>query len=85
MAANTTVELLEAEQEKFVLGVTETYRCYDVDDETQRQQKAKQAIENFIIQVNNIHLNQVQQLSKTKSGEEKTEQIQSVESKQGQS
>lgn len=85
VAANTTVELLEAEQEKFVLGVTETYRCYDVDDETQRQQKAKQAIENFIIQVNNIHLNQVQQLSKTKSGEEKTEQIQSVESKQGQS
>ena len=60
VAANTTVELLEAEQEKFVLGVTEAYRCYDVDDETQRQQKAKQAIENFIIQVNNVHLKQVQ-------------------------
>ena len=82
VAANTTVELLEAEQEKFILGVTEPYRCYDVDDETQRQQKAKQAIENFIIQVNNIHLNQVQQLSKTSSREEKTEQVQYVESKQ---
>ena len=75
VAANTTVELLEAEQEKFVLGVTEAYRCYDLDDETQRQQKAKQAIENFIIQVNNIHLNQVQQLSKTDTSKEKTEQV----------
>ncbi len=82
VAANTTVELLEAEQEKFVLGVTEAYRCYDIDDETQRQQKAKQAIENFIIQVNNIHLKQVQQLSKTDTSEEKTEQVQYVESKQ---
>lgn len=80
VAANTTVELLEAEQEKFILGVTEPYRCYDVDDEIQRLQKAKQAIENFIIQVNNIHLKQVQELSKTSSREEKTEPVQSVES-----
>lgn len=82
VAANTTVGLLEAEQEKFILGVTEPYRCYDVEDESQRQRKAKQAIENFIIQVNNIHLNQVQQLSKTDTSEEKTEQVQYVESKQ---
>ena len=82
VAANTTVELLEAEQEKFVLGVTESYRCYDIEDESQRQNKAKQAIENFIIQVNNIHLNQIQELSKTKLSEEKTEPpVQSVESK----
>lgn len=82
VAANTTVELLEAEQEKFVLGVTESYRCYDIEDESQRQNKAKQAIENFIIQVNNIHLNQVQELSKTKSGEKNTDPaVQSVESK----
>ncbi|MFH7029214.1 MAG: DUF4231 domain-containing protein [Heteroscytonema crispum UTEX LB 1556] len=78
VAANTTVELLEAEQEKFILGVTEPYRCYDVEDETLRQQKAKQAIENFIIQVNNIHLKQVQELSKTKSSEETTEAVQSA-------
>ena len=82
VAANTTVELLEAEQEKFVLGVTESYRCYDIEDESQRQNKAKQAIENFIIQVNNIHLNQVQELSKTKASQEKTElPVESVESK----
>jgi hypothetical protein len=85
VAANTTVELLEAEQEKFILGVTDPYRCYDIDDETQRQQKAKQAIENYIIQVNNIHLKQVQELSKTKSSEEKTESSQFVESNQGKS
>lgn len=85
VAANTTVELLEAEQEKFILGVTEAYRCYDVEDETQRQQKAKQAIENFIIQVNNIHLKQVQELSKTKSGEDNTQQFQYTESNPGQS
>ncbi|MDF5716539.1 MAG: DUF4231 domain-containing protein [Rhizonema sp. NSF051] len=78
VAANTTVELLEAEQEKFVLGVTESYRCYDVEDETQRQQKAKQAIENFIIQVNNIHLNQVQELGKISSSESKTEAVPSA-------
>ena len=82
VAANATVELLEAEQEKFVLGVTESYRCYDIEDESQRQNKAKQAIENFIIQVNNIHLNQVQELSKTQSAEENTQlPVQSVESK----
>ncbi len=79
VAANTTVELLEAEQEKFILGVTEFYRCYDIGDETQRQLKAKQAIENFIIQVNNIHLNQVQASVQTKPSEEKTVTSQSVE------
>ncbi|OCR01459.1 hypothetical protein BCD67_18345 [Oscillatoriales cyanobacterium USR001] len=61
LAANATVELLEAEQEKFILGITSIYRCYDVADETQKQQKAIQAIEAFIVQVNNIHLKQVQQ------------------------
>ena len=40
VAANTTVELLEAEQEKFVLGVTETYRCYDVRIQVWEQQMA---------------------------------------------
>ncbi len=50
---DTAVELLEAEQEKFILGVTQPYRCYDVSDETQQQQKASQALEYFIVQVNN--------------------------------
>ncbi|MEH1868047.1 MAG: DUF4231 domain-containing protein [Nostoc sp.] len=71
LAANTAVELLEAEQEKFILGVTPPYRCYDVSDESQQQQKASQALEYFIVQVNNIHLNQLQQTSDTQS--EKTE------------
>ncbi|MFN6558463.1 MAG: DUF4231 domain-containing protein [Nostoc sp. ChiSLP01] len=78
IAANTAVELLEAEQEKFILGVTQPYRCYDVSDEIQQQQKASQALEYFIVQVNNIHLNQLQQASETQS--EKTESASSNES-----
>ena len=73
ISANTTVELLEAEQEKFILGVTSAYRCYDIADETQRQQKAKAAIENFISQVNSIHLKQLQESSDQSFKEEKTE------------
>ena len=61
IAANTTVELLEAEQEKFILGVGQSYRAYDATSENEEQQKSIQAIENFIIEVNNIHLKQVQQ------------------------
>jgi hypothetical protein len=67
VSANTTVELLEAEQEKFILGVTPLYRCYDASDESQQEQKAKQAIENFIIEVNNIHLKQVQKGNETQN------------------
>ncbi|MBD2612521.1 MAG: DUF4231 domain-containing protein [Nostoc sp. ZfuVER08] len=78
IAANTAVELLEAEQEKFILGVTQPYRCYDVADEIQQQQKASQALEYFIVQVNNIHLNQVQQASETQA--DKTESTSSNES-----
>lgn len=61
VAANTTVELLEAEQEKFILGITPAYRCYDVAGEAEQQQRVSQAVELFINQVNNIHLQQVQQ------------------------
>ncbi|MDP5018990.1 DUF4231 domain-containing protein [Anabaena sp. UHCC 0187] len=61
MAANTVVELLEAEQEKFILGISPAYRCYDIPEEAKQQQKVSQAIEQFINQVNNIHLQQVQQ------------------------
>jgi hypothetical protein len=61
VAANTIVELLEAEQEKFILGITPAYRCYDVSGEVEQQQKISQSIEQFINQVNNIHLQQVQQ------------------------
>jgi hypothetical protein len=83
ISANTAVELLEAEQEKFVLGVTPAYRCYDVTDEGQRQQQAKMAIENFINQVNNIHLKQVQGSGEPQFKEEKIDQAKSIESTQG--
>ncbi len=61
------MELLEAEQEKFVLGISKSYRCYDITDAAQRQTKAKKAIENFISQVNNIHLKQIQELAAEKA------------------
>ncbi|MEB3179640.1 MAG: DUF4231 domain-containing protein [Nostocaceae cyanobacterium] len=80
VAANTAVELLEAEQEKFILGVTPAYRCDDASDEREQQQKAKQAIENFVIQVNNIHLNQLQQTSDSQQKQENTQQDQSSSS-----
>lgn len=73
IAANTSVELLEAEQEKFVLGVSEPYRYNDAANETQYQQQAQIAIQNFITQVNNIHLKQVQESAVKKSPEQKTE------------
>ncbi|NJL84026.1 MAG: DUF4231 domain-containing protein [Chloroflexaceae bacterium] len=59
--ANAAVESLEAEQEKFVLGVTPLYRCFDITDEILRQQ---QVIENYINQINEIHLKQVQESAK---------------------
>ncbi|MFM7365792.1 MAG: DUF4231 domain-containing protein [Cuspidothrix sp.] len=65
VAANKAVELLEAEQEKFILGITPAYRCYNISEEGRQQQKVSQAIEQFITQVNNIHLQQIQQNSET--------------------
>jgi hypothetical protein len=47
--------------------VTQPYRCYDISEEIQQQQKASQALEYFIVQVNNIHLIQVQQTGDTQS------------------
>lgn len=85
ISANTTVELLEAEQEKFVLGVSQAYRYDDGADEAQHQQMAKMAIENFITQVNEIHLKQIQKPDETRSKEQNTEPAQSTESNSPQS
>ncbi|MDY6781192.1 MAG: DUF4231 domain-containing protein [Cyanobacteriota bacterium] len=60
VAANAAVELLEAEQEKFILGVTPAYRFFDVPEEAQRKRKMQASVESFITQVNQIHLKQVQ-------------------------
>ena len=65
VAANTAVELLEAEQEKFILGVSTLYQ-YDAMEDGQLSKKAQRAIENFIVQVNTIHLKQVQSASENK-------------------
>ena len=75
ISANTTVELLEAEQEKFVLGITPLYRCYDSINEKEQEKKAKKSIENFITQVNNIHLKQIQETGSILNTEDKREQF----------
>jgi hypothetical protein len=82
VAANTVVELLEAEAEKFILGVTQPYRIYDSADEVQQQQKASQALEYFIQQVNNIHFQQVQQSSDTQSEKQESAPAKESESQQ---
>jgi hypothetical protein len=74
------VELLEAEQEKFILGITPAYRCYDISGEAEQQQRVSQAVELFINQVNNIHLQQVQQVEQQQ--EKKKEEATTEESKE---
>jgi hypothetical protein len=73
--ANKTVELLEAEQEKFILGITEPYRSYDVADTAQRQTRSKQSIENFIAKVNSIHLKQIQDMSAEKANPDQQKEM----------
>ncbi|NEO38876.1 MAG: DUF4231 domain-containing protein [Moorea sp. SIOASIH] len=75
IAANTTVELLEAEQEKFVLGVTPAYRFSDSSDGARRQQQSQKAIEHYIVQVNKIHLKQVQSSNGNDSGSNGNESV----------
>lgn len=62
--ANKAVEQLEAEQEEFTLGVTESYRAFTMGkDSPRRRKKLKLAVENFIVEVNRIHLQQVSALA----------------------
>ena len=70
VSANVAVELLEAEQEKFILGVTPAYRFYDLADASKRRRKVQESVESFISQVNKIHLKQVQQPSEAESAKE---------------
>ncbi len=74
ISANKTVELLEAEQEKFVLGITQLYRCDSSLDGSQQKQMAQRSIENFIIQVNNVHLKQLEKTSEAKNNDNETTQ-----------
>jgi len=74
IAANATVELLEAEQEKFILGVTPDYRPpLDVQDPKEQLQRAGQAIENYINQVNSIHLKRVQESSNAEKNQNQSQ------------
>ena len=79
--ANKTVELLEAEQEKFILGITEPYRSYDVADTKLRQTRSKQSIENFIAKVNSIHLKQIQEMSAEKANSDQQKEEPKVDSR----
>ncbi|NER00634.1 MAG: DUF4231 domain-containing protein [Cyanothece sp. SIO2G6] len=62
MAANRAVELLEAEQEKFILGVTAAYRLSTTasspGQEPQRKRRLQESVDSFIAKVNQIHLKQ---------------------------
>ena len=75
--ANRVVEQLEAEQEKFILGVTRPYRAFmiRVDNSEERRKKLKLTIENFIIEVNKIHLQQLGSADEKVSDEELTDTL----------
>jgi hypothetical protein len=75
ITANTAVELLEAEQEKFILGISPAYRCYDVTGEVEQQQRISQGIEQFITQVNNIHLQLVQKTDESQADKKESTPI----------
>ncbi len=74
ISANRIVELLEAEQEKFILGANPAYRVYDIEDPTERSKKARNSIANFITKVNYIHLKQVEGQEAVQQQEEKKEE-----------
>ncbi|MGK7890563.1 MAG: DUF4231 domain-containing protein [Leptolyngbyaceae cyanobacterium] len=78
MAANRAVELLEAEQEKFILGVTPAYRLADktndtVDQRTKRKQRLQESVDSFIAKVNQIHLKQFVQEAEPDAGKASAE------------
>ncbi|MGK7895519.1 MAG: DUF4231 domain-containing protein [Xenococcus sp. (in: cyanobacteria)] len=77
--ANRIVEQLEAEQEKFILGVTKPYRAFMiVKDDEERRKKLKLTIENFIIEVNKIHLQQFGSVDEKVSTQEAEATLQST-------
>jgi len=73
ISANRVVELLEAEQEKFILGTTPAYRYYDIADPAEREKTLRKAIANFIAKVNSIHLKQVERDAAESKEEKKVE------------
>lgn len=56
--AKKTAESLEAVREEFLLGASPAYRITATDGEAKVLQR-KQALENFVIKVNELHLDQI--------------------------
>ncbi|MGD1804420.1 DUF4231 domain-containing protein [Dapis sp. BLCC M126] len=74
LSANRATELLEAEQKKFVLGVTSGYRIPRNAEEKERYRMTRDAMAKFINQVNTIHLKQLQEQEKAEKGAEEGEE-----------
>ncbi|HAC62303.1 MAG TPA: DUF4231 domain-containing protein [Cyanothece sp. UBA12306] len=74
--ANNIVENLEAEQQKFILGITQD-NVLDLPDKTS-ETRQKRAIVNFVNKVNEIHLQQVQ--AQAQIEEAKEEELEEEES-----
>ncbi len=76
LSSNRAKELLEAEQQKFLLGVTTGYRIPRNAEEKERYKMTRDAMAKFINQVNTIHLKQLQEQEKTEKGSEEGEEKQ---------
>ncbi len=76
LSSNRAIELLEAEQQKFLLGVTTGYRIPRNAEEKERYKMTRDAMAKFINQVNTIHLKQLQEQEKTEKGSEEGEEKQ---------
>ena len=77
LSAQRAQQLLEAEKEKFLLGVTKGYRIPRNAEEKERYKIARDAMAKFMNQVNTIHLKQLQEEEKTekKAEEGKSKQL----------
>ncbi len=83
LSANRAVELLEAEQNKFILGVTTGYRIPRNAEEKERYKMTRDAMAKFINQVNTIHLKQLQEQEKAEKKVEEGEEKQEEEENKG--
>ncbi|MGD1716935.1 DUF4231 domain-containing protein [Dapis sp. BLCC M172] len=76
LSANRATELLEAEQQEFILGVTAGYRIPRNAEEKERYKMTRDSMAKFINQVNSIHLKQLQDEEKAEKGAEEGEEKQ---------
>ena len=81
LSSNRAIELLEAEQQKFLLGVTTGYRIPRNAEEKERYKMTRDAMAKFINKVNTIHLKQLQEEEKADKGVEEGEEKQEEQKK----